>query len=109
MDIVVGATVRGVRPSSEMLLMGHDGWRWYTGTAMRVDPQRQEEYRRAYEAWQEQLQALHRVLLDGERMDPPKLKGLLNREARAKARYDAARQALLGIGDEQGDSLASVG
>ena len=64
---------------------------------MRVDPQRQDEYRQAYEAWQEQLQALHRVVLDGEATEPPKLKGLLNREARTKERYDAARLALLGL------------
>jgi hypothetical protein len=44
-----------------------------------------------------QITALHRVFLDGERMDPPKLKGLLNREARAKERYDAARLGLLGL------------
>jgi len=36
---------------------------------------------------------------DGERMEPPKLKGLLNREARAKERYDAARRRLLGLSD----------
>ncbi len=30
-------------------------------------------------------------------MEPPKLKGLLGREARAKERYDAARLALLGL------------
>ncbi len=77
---------------------------------MRVDPQRQEEYRRAYEAWQEQLQALHRVLLEGEALEPPKLKALLSREARAKERYDAARLALLGIGGElEADPLANVG
>ncbi len=55
------------------------------------------EYAEAFESWQEQLRALHRVLLDGERMEPPKLKGLLNREARAKERYDTARRRLLGI------------
>ena len=65
---------------------------------MPADPQRQEEYQQAYEAWQEQLQALHRVFLNGEALEPPKLKGLLNREARAKDRYDAARLALLGLG-----------
>jgi hypothetical protein len=65
---------------------------------MPADPQRQQEYREAYDAWQEQLQTLHHVFLDGERLDPPKLKGLLNREARAKERYDAARLALLGLG-----------
>lgn len=57
------------------------------------------QYREAYDDWQEQLTALHRVLLDGDRLDPPKLKGLLNREARAKERYDAARRRLLGLSD----------
>jgi len=64
---------------------------------MRVDPEREREYREAYGAWQEQLQTLHRVFLDGEKLEPPQLKGLLNREARAKERYDQARLALLGI------------
>ena len=58
-----------------------------------------EEYRQAYQDWQEQLRAVHKVLLDGERMEPPKLKGLLNREVRAKERYDAARRRLLGLSD----------
>jgi hypothetical protein len=35
-------------------------------------------------------------------MDPPRLKGLLNREARAKARYDEARLRLLGLAPEGG-------
>ena len=74
---------------------------------MRVDPERQQQYREAYQAWQEQLQALHGVVLDGEQLEPPKLKGLLNREARAKERYDAARLALLGLG-EQEDPFAKV-
>ncbi len=77
---------------------------------MRVDPQRQEEYRQAYQAWQEQLGTLHRVFLEGESLEPPKLKGLLNREARAKERYDSARLALLGIADHQSaDPFANVG
>jgi hypothetical protein len=58
-----------------------------------------QQYRKAYDDWQEQLATLHRVLLDGERLEPPKLKGLLNREARAKERYDAARRSLLGLSD----------
>jgi len=58
-----------------------------------------DEYRQAYQDWQAQLRAVHRVLLDGERMEPPKLKGLLNREVRAKERYDAARRRLLGLSD----------
>ncbi len=58
-----------------------------------------EEYRQAYEAWTKQVRDLHAVLLDGQRLEPPKLKGLLNREARAKERYDAARRHLLGLSD----------
>ena len=64
----------------------------------RVDPERQAAYRQAYDAWQKQLTRLHDVFLDGEALEPPQLKGLLNREARAKQRYDDARDALLGIG-----------
>lgn len=55
------------------------------------------EYVASYDAWQAQLKEVHRVLLDGERMEPPKLKGLLNREASAKERYDTARRRLLGL------------
>ena len=62
---------------------------------------RKRDYLDAYEAWQTQLRALHRVMLEGERLDPPKLKALLNREARAKERYDRARRALLGLTEEQ--------
>lgn len=62
-----------------------------------VAPEAKAEYQEAYDAWQRQLQRLHQVFLEGERLDPPQLKGLLNREARAKERYDAARNALLGI------------
>ena len=75
---------------------------------MPANEERVREYREAYEAWQEQLEALHRVVLDGERLEPPKLKGLLNREARAKERYDAARAALLGL-DDRDDPFAQVG
>ncbi len=57
------------------------------------------EYSAAFQAWQEELTRLHQVLLEGERLPPPQLKGLLNREARAKDRYEAARRRLLGIAD----------
>ena len=63
--------------------------------------ERKRDYLDAYEAWQTQLQALHRVTLEGEGLEPPKLKALLNREARAKERYDRARRALLGLTEEQ--------
>jgi hypothetical protein len=58
---------------------------------------RKREYAEAYQAWQEQLQALHRVVLEGQRIDPPRLKGLLNREVRAKEKYEKARRRLLGL------------
>ena len=59
------------------------------------------DYREAYQHWQTQLQALHRVLLEGERLEPPKLKALLNREALTKERYDQARRALVGLSEEE--------
>ncbi len=54
-------------------------------------------YRSAWDAWQKQLDHLHRVFLEGETIRPDQLKGLLNREARAKDAYDAARLRLLGF------------
>ena len=56
-----------------------------------------ETYRSAWAGWQAQLERVHAVLLDGEPLHPSKIKGLLNREAAAKERYDAARRRLLGI------------
>lgn len=57
----------------------------------------QEAYRSAWTGWQAQLERVHAVLLDGEPLHPSRIKGLLNREAAAKERYDAARRLLLGI------------
>jgi hypothetical protein len=62
-------------------------------------PDVKEDYIEAYRTWQSHLEALHKVLLQGERLEPPKLKGLLNREARSKERYDQARRQLLGLSD----------
>ncbi len=56
-----------------------------------------ETYREAYVDWQAQLDKLHAFFLDGQRIPPQEIKGLLNREARAKSRYDEARRRLLGI------------
>lgn len=64
---------------------------------VRVDPEVATAYREAWQRWQTQLQTLHNVFLAGQPLDPPRLKGLLNREARAKAVYDTARLRLLGI------------
>ena len=58
-----------------------------------------QQYLQAYETWQAHLMSLHRVLLHGERLEPPKLKALLNREARSKEHYDEARRKLLGLTD----------
>ena len=59
-------------------------------------------YRAAWDAWTKQLEHLHRVFLDGDSIRPDQIKGLLNREARAKQHYDELRLRLLGI--ESGDS-----
>jgi len=70
---------------------------------MRVSDERRKAYLEAYEDWQKKLHTLHDVFLDGTRtLEGDQMKGLLNREARAKEKYDAARLALLGIPtDEQ--------
>jgi hypothetical protein len=58
-------------------------------------------YLAAYEDWQKKLAALHEVLLEGAKtLEGDQMKGLLNREARAKAKYDEARLALLGFSTE---------
>lgn len=62
-----------------------------------VSDDEKSDYRQAFADWQTQLTALHAAVLDGDRLDPVKLKALLNRESRAKARYDGARKKLLGI------------
>ena len=59
-----------------------------------------ENYRQAYERWQGHLTALHEFFLDKKRIDPLRLKGVLNREDRSKRRYDQARLRLLGIEDD---------
>jgi hypothetical protein len=64
-----------------------------------ADEAQVQEYRDAWSGWNQVLQDLHAVFLEGQRRPPEQMKGLLNREARAKERYDAARKALLGIED----------
>lgn len=62
-----------------------------------VSDEAKQQYRGAWEAWREQIEGVHSLLLDGKRLPPDRVKGLLNREARAKQRYDEARRRLLGI------------
>ena len=64
-------------------------------------------YSSAWDAWQKQLDHLHRVFLEGETIRPDQLKGLLNREARAKDAYDAARLRLLGLEESPAAPSAS--
>ncbi len=65
---------------------------------MKVSDERREAYLGAYNDWQKKLGELHEVLLDGTRTPVgDQFKGLLNREARAKEKYDEARLELLGI------------
>jgi hypothetical protein len=64
---------------------------------MFADEKTREDYRQAWEAWQKQVEQLHRVFLEGERLRPDQLKALLTREARRKELYDEARLRLLGL------------
>lgn len=68
---------------------------------VRVPEEVASEYRQGWQAWQKQLTELHAVFLEGKPLDPVRIKGLLNREARAKEKYDRARRRLLGIPDEE--------
>jgi hypothetical protein len=62
-----------------------------------ADDETARAYREAWDAWYKQVEHVHRVFLEGEPIRPDQIKGLLNREARAKERYDAARLRLLGL------------
>ena len=64
------------------------------------DPETMAAYREAYDAWQKQLAGVHEFLIEGKRPNPLQIKGLLNRESRAKRKYDEARLKLLGIEDD---------
>jgi len=62
-------------------------------------------YKEAYDTWQRHLAALHEFFLEGKRIDPLRLKGVLTREARSKRKYDHARLALLGIEEDDSSSV----
>lgn len=65
---------------------------------MKVSDARRAAYLAAYDDWQRKLGELHEVFLEGTRTPVgDQFKGLLNREARAKEKYDRARLELLGI------------
>jgi len=73
-----------------------------------VDEATAEQYQAAWDAWFKQVEHVHRVFLGDERPKPDQLKGLLNREARAWEKYQAARLMLLGL-DDSGDAPANPG
>ena len=62
-----------------------------------ADEETAAAYRAAWDAWRKQVDHLHRVFLEDERLRPDQLKGLLNREARSKEKYDEARRRLIGV------------
>jgi len=64
-----------------------------------VDEATATAYREAWQAWSKQIEHVHRVFLDGEAIRPDQIKGLLNRESRAKVAYDESRLRLLGINE----------
>ena len=65
---------------------------------MKVSDERRDAYLAAYNDWMKKLGDLHEVFLEGTRTPVgDQFKGLLNREARAKEKYDRARLELLGI------------
>jgi hypothetical protein len=79
------------------------------GASVQLSPENQSAYREAYERWRRDLDAVHAVILDGEKLDPMHFVALLRRESKSKTKYDEARERLLGLpgGDEDdpfGDS-----
>jgi len=64
-----------------------------------VDEATAAAYREAWGAWSKQVEHVHRIFLEDEKIRPDQIKGLLNREARAHEKYVAARRKLLGVED----------
>jgi hypothetical protein len=64
---------------------------------MQLDPEKRTAYTDAYERWRRDLDAVHRVILDGEQMDPLHFIPLLRRESKSKAKYEEAREQVLGL------------
>ena len=58
-----------------------------------------DNYLAAYAYWQDAVEKLHHILFEKDATsDPAKIKGALNREIRAKDKYEIARKNILGIG-----------
>jgi hypothetical protein len=70
---------------------------------VQIDEARRTEYTEAWERWRRDVDALHRVLLDGQALDPPHFVALLRRESKSKAKYDDVRQRVLGLPADAAD------
>ena len=70
---------------------------------MRVSKEIHQEYIDSYTAWLRQLEAVHAFFFEGTMLTPDKVKGLLNREANAKAKYDLNRAKMLGLSPDGAD------
>jgi hypothetical protein len=64
-----------------------------------AEADKRQTYRDAYERWQRDLQRLHRVLLDGEALDPLHRVALLRGESHSHDAYERARRSFLGLED----------
>jgi len=64
---------------------------------MRVSEELHSQYMAAYSTWIKQIEAVHNFFFEESVLHPDKVKGLLNREANAKEKYDLARLRLLGL------------
>lgn len=64
---------------------------------MNADTNRRQSYVEAYQRWQGDLLRLHRVLLDGEALDPMHRIALLRSESHTHDRYEEARRHFLGL------------
>jgi len=75
---------------------------------VKLEEPRRATYVEAYDRWRKDLDALHRVLRDGEPLDPLHFVALLRRESKSKERYDQVRSEVLGLpgGAEEDDPFA---
>lgn len=64
---------------------------------MRLEGAKRTQYVEAWQRWRADVDALHKVLLDGEPADSLHLVALLRRESKSKERYDEARVSALGL------------